>query len=152
MRPTLMKPLPFILFSLLSIAAHARQPVKIIARIPADTPAVDSIYLAGSLPAAGAWKPDGVKLSRQADGVYTATLDLEIGQTLEFKITRGTWATVEKTGDGAERPNRSLSIGASTKQIELTVERWANSAAVRQSTVIGRLDLHKIDSKILGQS
>jgi predicted alpha/beta superfamily hydrolase len=147
-----MKFLQLILFSLLSIAAHAAQPVEIIVRIPADTPAGDSIYLAGSLSAAGGWKPDGVKLSRRADGVYTATLDLEIGQTLEFKITRGTWATVEKTADGAERPNRSLSIDASTKQIEVTVERWANSAAVRKSTVVGTLKIHKIDSKVLGQT
>jgi len=148
-----MKSLPLIFFfSLLSIAAQAAQPVQIIVRVPADTPTGDSIYLAGSLSAAGGWKPDGVKLSRRADGACTATLDLEIGQTLEFKITRGTWATVEKTADGAERPNRSLGIDASTKQIEVTVERWANSAAARQSTIVGTLKLHKIDSKVLGQS
>src|SRR5688500_5704507 len=100
-----MKHLQLILLSLLSSAAQAAQPVQFIVHIPADTPPGDSIYLAGSLSAAGAWKPDGVKLSRQADGAHTATLDLQIGQTLEFKITRGTWATVEKTADGAERPN-----------------------------------------------
>jgi predicted alpha/beta superfamily hydrolase len=147
-----MKSLLLIFFSLLSVAAHVAQPVQFIVHIPADTPAGDSIYLAGSLSAAGGGKPDGVKFSRQADGACTATLDLEIGQTLEFKITRGTWATVEKTADGAERPNRSLSIDASTKRIEVSVERWANGAAARQSTVIGTLKLHKIDSKVLGQS
>jgi alpha-glucosidase len=34
----------------------------------------------------------------------------------------------------------------------VTVERWANGAAARQSTVVGTLKLHKIDSKVLGQS
>src|SRR3954469_14051559 len=40
-----MKPLPFILLSLLSPATQAAQPVPIIVRVPADTPAADSIYL-----------------------------------------------------------------------------------------------------------
>ena len=147
-----MRLLQLLFISFLPIAAHAAQPVEFVVRVPADTPAGESICLAGSLSAAGGWKPDGVKLSRQADGVYSATLDLEIGQTLEFKITRGTWATVEKAADGAERPNRSLKVDASTRRIEVTVERWANGPAARQSTIVGTLKLHKIDSKVLGQA
>ncbi|HEY7089452.1 MAG TPA: alpha/beta hydrolase-fold protein [Tepidisphaeraceae bacterium] len=136
------------------IAATATaEKVHLIVHIPADTRASDSIYLAGSLTSVGGWKADGVKLARQHDGTLTGDLDVEIGQTLEFKITRGSWDTVEKFADGGERPNRSIRIDASTKQIEATVERWASGdgGARRASTVVGTLKLHPIDSAALKQ-
>src|SRR5262245_30910336 len=74
----------------------ADQKVRIIVRVPAETPQADSIYVAGSLPAVGNWRPDGLKLKRQPNGDYQADIDLPSGQTLEFKITRGSWASVEK--------------------------------------------------------
>jgi predicted alpha/beta superfamily hydrolase len=129
------------------------QKVHVVVHAPADTPAADSVYVAGSLASVGEWKADGVKLARQADGTYAGDLDLEAGQTLEFKITRGSWGTVEKNADGSERANRSIVIDASTTQIEVTVERWAIAApTTKLSTVVGTLKLHNIDSAVLKTS
>ncbi len=135
-----------------ALAAQAAQRVELIVTVPADTPATETIYLAGSLPAIGGWKADGVKLERQKNGTHSAVIDLEAGQTLEFKITRGAWSSVEKSADGSERANRSVTIDASTKVIEVKVERWASGAAARASTVVGTLKLHSIESKVLRRS
>jgi predicted alpha/beta superfamily hydrolase len=137
-------------------SARAAQPVRVVVRVPADTPADASVYLAGSLPAIGGWRADGVRLARQADGTYAGDLALEPGQALEFKITRGSWQTVEKHADGSERPNRELTVDAATKQLDVTVERWASgdaagAATARASTVVGTLKLHTIDSAALKQ-
>jgi predicted alpha/beta superfamily hydrolase len=136
------------------VSAHAAQKVRIVVRVPADTPATDFVYVAGSLPNAGGWKADGVKLARQPGNTYAGSIDLEVGQTLNFKITRGSWQTVEKKADGSDRPNRTLLIDADTKQIDVTVERWASDgpSSGHASTVVGNLKLHKIASQCLKQS
>lgn len=128
--------------------------VRFVVHCPADTPAEASIYLAGSAPQLGTWRPDGLKLSRQADGTYTGEAQLAAGQTIEFKVTRGDWATVEKNADGTEHANRTAKITADTRQIEITVELWANGApaSTAKSTVVGTLEIHDIDSRALKQS
>src|SRR2546423_10761889 len=135
--------------ALLAGWARAAQKVEVVVHVPTDTPAGETIYVAGSLPAVGSWRADGLRLARQIDGTHSGTIELDAGQTLEFKVTRGTWGTVEKKADGTERANRSLVVEASTKRIEMTVERWADGgrgAAVRKqsSTVVGTLNLHEI--------
>jgi predicted alpha/beta superfamily hydrolase len=135
-------------------SAYAAQTVRIVVRVPADTPAAGSVYVAGSLPNVGGWKANGVKLARQSDNTYTGSLDLETGRTLNFKITRGTWQTVEKNADGSERPNRTVLVDATTRQIDVTVDRWASDdrSSAQLSTVVGNLKLHKIASQSLKQS
>ena len=140
------------LFCLLA-ANVAAQKVRVVVNVPSDTPKTDAIYVAGSLPSVGGWKADGVKLARQDDGTHAGEIDVEPGQTLEFKITRGTWETVEKNADGSERPNRPVAIDAATKRIDVTVDRWASGAGEpKPSTVVGTLNLHTIDSVPLKQS
>lgn len=118
--------------------------VHIAVTVPADTPADSAVYLAGSLPAVGNWKADGLKLARQDDGVYAADVKLDVGSTLEFKFNRGSWDTVEKSADGGERANRSVTIDAGTNRVEATVERWASGPATRPaSTVVGTLRQHE---------
>jgi predicted alpha/beta superfamily hydrolase len=132
--------------------ARAAQKIEVVVRVPGDTPRVDAIYLAGSLSVVGSWRPDGVRLGRrESDGSYAGSIELETGQALEFKITRGSWGTVEKNADGSDRPNRTIVVDAGTKRIEVTVERWAQQGATKPSspTVIGTLKLHEIDSQAL---
>jgi predicted alpha/beta superfamily hydrolase len=135
--------------------ASAAQPVQIVVHVPADTPADAEVFLAGSLPSVGGFRPNGFKLTRRGDGAYAGELNLDLGKRLEFKITRGSWQTVEKNADGSERPNRVLEVDAATREFELTVERWATgepAGAPRPSTVVGTLKLHEIESKPLQQT
>ena len=143
----------FCLVVSIAASAYPDQKVRVVVRVPPITPKTESIYLAGSLPSIGGWKADGLKLTRQDDGTYTGDIDLPIGETLEFKITRGSWATVEKTADGSDRPNRHVAVDAATKRIDATVERWANDSQnnLPASSVVGTLKLHTIDSRSLKQ-
>ncbi len=124
--------------------------VRVVVRVPRDTPKLGAVYLAGSLPSVGGWKADGVRLSRQADGTFVGDLNLEIGATLQFKINRGDWGTVETDAQGGQLPNRTVRIEASTKRIDVTVARWIRGELRAPThTVLGSLKLHTIDSKEL---
>lgn len=81
--------------------------------VPADTPAGSVVYVAGSDPAIGGWAPDGFALTPAGGRRWTGVLAMPLGTRFEFKITRGSWETVEKGPNGEELPNRvAVAAGA----------------------------------------
>ena len=117
--------------------------LPIIVHVPMDTPADATVFVAGSLPSVGSWKADGVQMACAADGTYSGSLTLEAGQTLDYKLTRGSWDAVEKAADGSDRANRVAQVGATAAPITATVERWASEPA-RANTVVGTLRIVQV--------
>lgn len=117
--------------------------VTMVVTVPQGT--TGPVYLTGNLPALGPWKPDALPLTAAADGTYRVTLPAPADFPLEFKLTRGTWATVEKSADGTELPNRTAKLPAEATTLTLTVARFADGAPTsRPSTVTGTLVLLEI--------
>ena len=59
----------------------------------------------------------------------SVTLDLEQGMMLEYKYTRGTWSTVEKSDICLEHSNRALVVqdqGSGQLTVSDTVGGWAD--------------------------
>src|SRR4051812_15304463 len=94
---------------LLVLRAGAQEKVKVIitVTVPGDTDEKATLYLAGNL---NDWKADGTKITRNSDGTYKYDASLPKGQTLEYKITGGSWETVEKGEGGGELENRTLRL------------------------------------------
>jgi hypothetical protein len=113
--------------AVLALSARAEETAKvtITVTVPKDTDEKATLYLAGSLKEVGEWNASGVKLTRNDDGTYRFEKDLPKGQTLEYKITGGTWETVEKDEKGQEIDNRTLNIDGD-KDEKITVKSWAN--------------------------
>ena len=89
--------------------------------LPPETPAGDTIYVAGNFQG---WDPGATPLTRDglhATGVVTITTDRD----LEFKFTRGVWEKGEKAADCSELANRTALIVTDTT-IEATVAKWAD--------------------------
>src|SRR5688572_11454497 len=74
--------------------------------VPEGTPPDASIYVSGSLRSLGNWKAAGLQAKKIAEHRYVASIELPVGQAIEFKVTRGTWRTVEIYSSGYHRPNR----------------------------------------------
>ena len=68
--------------------------------VPSNTPVHAKIFLSGDVPELGTWSPAGLQMTRDADGTYVASASLPRGRPVEFKLTRGTWETVETKADG----------------------------------------------------
>jgi len=95
--------------------------------VPSETPANAEVWLSGNHAALGQWNGAGVKLTRTPEGRFTTTtLSLPAGTALEYKVTRGAWASVEKDASGQELPNRTLRVGTTSERVSLTVARWAD--------------------------
>jgi predicted alpha/beta superfamily hydrolase len=125
--------------------------VDIVVYVPQSTPPDALVYVSGAHESLGNWKPDGLKLQRRDDGSYAASVDLPEGKWIEYKITQGSWETVEKAADGRDRGNRRLFVIPDSKDgIIARVEAWSTMIPTTQPLVIGDLRLHEIESTILG--
>ena len=89
--------------------------------VPTYTPAGATIYLAGSF---NNWNPGSAAhvLTWRPDSTRMLTLPPGSG-TLSFKLTRGSWASVEGNASGAFRPNRTYSYG-NGDTVRLKVLSW----------------------------
>lgn len=100
-------------------------------------PPGESLFLSGNHPRLGGWNPAGLPLQRVSDDCFETTITVARATRLLFKATRGTWSTVETSGDGKERPNRAL-LADQSQTVELRVDGWADqtrSTGLRRGVV-----------------
>ncbi len=92
--------------------------------LPLQTPPGAALYLAGNL---NGWKPDDERYRFQptGDGSYKLVFQADL-DTLEYKITRGHWATAEGDAAGNELPNRVFKPGAAENELWMRIESWTD--------------------------
>ena len=89
------------------------------------------------MPDAPAWKANGLALSRTDANHWKATLQASPGTSLQYKYTLGDWAFVEKSADGKELPNRTLTFsGASNQFVSDSVANWNGIGGGATSRVV----------------
>lgn len=102
--------------------------------VPTSTPVGQTVYITGSFQG---WDPGGAAyaLTRQSDGTHQITLNLPAGTQIQYKFTRGSWATVEKGASGEEIANRTYTP-QTAGTVNLTVANWAD----RNSNIAGHIE------------
>jgi len=86
----------------LPAAGHAACRVVFDVRVPAGTPAASTLWISGDRPELGNWNGAGFALGSAGEQRYIGGVELPEGADIAFKVTRGSWETVEKTSDGGE--------------------------------------------------
>jgi predicted alpha/beta superfamily hydrolase len=121
------------LAALLACAAHAVN-VTFRVQVPTSTPSGDTVYITGNFQG---WNPGSSAhaLTRQTDGTHQITLNLPAGTQIQYKFTRGSWASVEKGPSGEEISNRTYTPSAAAT-LNLTVANWAD----RSSSIAGHVE------------
>ncbi|HLJ84044.1 MAG TPA: CBM20 domain-containing protein [Candidatus Eremiobacteraceae bacterium] len=99
--------------------------VTFIVAVPPNTPPGDTVYLATN---ASSWTPNGVRMTPLSGGRFTVVMQLAPGTQIEYRYTRGSWSTDERTAAGTPTPNRSLAVQRSGAAQTVTdvVARWAD--------------------------
>ncbi|MFC5468967.1 carbohydrate binding domain-containing protein [Cohnella suwonensis] len=90
---------------------------------PSNTPFGDSLYMAGTF---NGWSPadPNYRMTKNANGTYSVTLQLPEQTRIEFKITRGNWTTVEVNLNGQDIQNRTYTTVGGTEAVNLTIQKW----------------------------
>ncbi|MFW5652600.1 MAG: alpha/beta hydrolase-fold protein [Planctomycetota bacterium] len=121
----------------------------IVESVPEATPNQATLYLTGNHASLGPWRPAGRALEQTDDdaGRWRTALRLPDGFQLEFKITRGTWDTVEKGARGEEIDNR-VATANEDDVIHINVAAWADggrgdsgSASDTASSITGNVEV-----------
>ncbi len=100
--------------------------LSFVVTVPPGSPAGEAVHVTGSVPELGSWDPAGRAMTRLDASRFLLRVRLPLGLAVEYKYTRGSWATVEKRLDGSERPNRSA-VADRDLLIADDVEAWADS-------------------------
>jgi len=101
--------------------------------VPEGTPEPDLVYIVGTF---NSWDPgpgnseinEDMPLTKVGDNQWQITLPFAPGDNIEYKYTRGSWGTVEKTIAGEEIPNRVLVIPEDDHTQLDAVEKWNDIA------------------------
>ena len=111
--------------------------------VPPETPRYQKLYLAGDAKELGAWRAEGLELKKGDDDRYHATIQLPGGEPVEYKVTRGSWNSVERGPDGAEIDNRTLNP-TKTEAINIEVATWVDQGKAEpgKSTASGNIRMH----------
>jgi AraC-like DNA-binding protein len=108
----------------------------IINAIPPSTPYDAKLYITGNF---NNWNPkdENYAFIKHFDGSYRVTIQSELNE-IEYKITRGTWSSVECYGNGKARPNRKIKrsekVDWNPRDIEhrtnINVENWEDLTGI----------------------
>ncbi|MDQ4139069.1 MAG: alpha/beta hydrolase-fold protein, partial [Bacteroidota bacterium] len=95
----------------------------IVDKIPDNTPTDAHLYLVGNF---NRWQPGApvYQLKPQPNGTYEVTVPF-MNRPVEFKVTRGTWESVEAAEDGSDMPNREIKPPF-PKEVFVQVANWTD--------------------------
>ena len=112
---------------LLNCGSVTAQTILKITRVPVATPPADTLFVAGSF---NGWNPHSAAyaFTRNAGGTYQISLPPGLGG-VEYKFTRGSWATAELSADKQPLPNRKADLGQAA-EIDHEVLAWGEPNAV----------------------
>jgi predicted alpha/beta superfamily hydrolase len=116
---------------LLTIRVHA----------PADTPDSATLFVAGNLPALGAWQPDGLRMTKGDSSIWTATIVAPGDTLIEFKVTLGDWDEEALYVASAIPGNERLILRADTT-IDLFPVTWKHIGYKPPGGITGTVRYH----------
>ena len=102
--------------------------VELVVYVPSETPAGEAVYVSGACSKLGEWDPSGLRLRQVDRGVWQRRVQLPADEPVEFKVTRGSWDTVEQAADGGDAGNTYVDPNELTDGvIRHRVERWSDA-------------------------
>lgn len=111
--------------------AYSQITVRLSALPAKYTPDLDTIFLAGNF---NNWNPRDTAYRFQKNGQGQWQLTFSPIQTaLQFKITRGNWATVEVAANGQDIPNRTAT-NTPGQILDIPVADWADTRGNHSGT------------------
>jgi len=102
--------------------------------VPSWTPA-GQVWIACDVPlgTTPAWSANGWGLTQNSAGRWVGSMPVAPGAVVHAKITRGTWATVEKGPVIDEVANRTLTAGQGSTHCYMHVFHWADDTIPNSS-------------------
>ncbi len=135
-----------------AVGDTSKFPVRFVVETPSTTPTGAEVWLSGNQPELGNWNGAGIKLAQgPAGNRFFGCIPFAGGTNLEFKVTRGSWDSVEKDAQGGELDNRRHDVSAPARVLS-QVGSWRDLAPEppRPDTITGTVAYHDVSGASLG--
>ncbi len=86
------------------------------------------VFVSGNVKPLGNWRPDALPLTRMGENLWMGQAIVPVSEALEFKITRGSWATEAVSATGVVPGNHTLRAGGDATARH-TVVAWRDHVA-----------------------
>ncbi|HCY77228.1 MAG TPA: histidine kinase [Ignavibacteriales bacterium] len=129
----------FVLIAQTGLLAQAKISFKVITGTLTGN---QNIFIAGSNQELGNWNADKVKLDKINDTTWSKTFYFEIGETIEFKFTLGSWEN-EALNENDKIPANSVVKILKDTSIVFRVLKWGSSKTKISGKVTGNVRYHK---------
>jgi predicted alpha/beta superfamily hydrolase len=101
------------------------------------------IYVAGNHSELGNWRADKVELNFCGNKKWSSEFVFEKGERLEYKFTKGSWATEALGNDSTILQNHILVVNNDTTIIS-TILNWKENSNIKvKGQITGRVNYHK---------
>ncbi|MFH1851072.1 MAG: alpha/beta hydrolase-fold protein [Candidatus Neomarinimicrobiota bacterium] len=104
--------------------------------------------IVGNRPQTGNWNPAGIELEKVGPSTFQLQLIARIGDTLEYKFTRGSWAT-EALDPAGQIPNNYRLVVTGDTTIFHSIPDWRDYSYKPGAGITGTARYHSIDSSQL---
>lgn len=105
-------------------------------------PVGEQVFITGNHRILGNWDAEGFPLTRTEDNLWTGTALLPSSERIEFKITRGDWASEEILDSGSPSGNHVIEAGGDAVA-ELRVAAWKDNASGPTPQITGDYHFHE---------
>ena len=101
------------------------------------------IYVSGNIAALGNWQPNKIQLENKYNKIWSITINVKKGSRLEFKFTKGSWAT-EALGQDSTIPRNTVVTPIHDTTVNATILNWRDNADIKvKGQVTGKVFYHK---------
>ncbi len=122
-----------------TLVGQQKVTLKILLTAPERT---DAVFIAGNHRHLGHWNPSRVPLKQISDGTFSLTLQFPKNTTLEYKFTRGSWATEAMNADSTLPANHHVVLKTDTTLL-VTIHQWKDNLSQTQGQITGTTVLYE---------
>jgi len=130
----------FIVVSLLDAQEKVRVNLEVISPTLDDT---SKIYIAGNIEKLGGWNPNKIMLEYKGAKIWSRQFEIVKGTRLEYKFTKGSWAT-EALGSDSSIPQNSVLVVNQDTTVSATIFNWRDKFNFKvKGQITGTVKYHK---------
>lgn len=129
---------------ILSSIIFSQEQIKVTLNVAAPSLSDSArIFVAGNIAALGNWQPNKIQLEKKGNKVWSITLNVNKGDRLEYKFTKGSWAT-EALGNDSTVPQNNLITASRDTIVLATILNWRDNFDFKvKGQVTGKVFYHK---------
>jgi predicted alpha/beta superfamily hydrolase len=128
----------FLIFIQFNLLSQSKIEVIVISSLPET----EKVFIAGNKPELGNWNPEKVSLDKINDSSWSKIFIFKIGETIEFKFTKGSWEAEAQDEHGKISGNKTLKVLNDTVLI-FKVEGWGKESLRITGQITGEVRYHK---------